>query len=106
MKRDNVFKIFCLGFLFFFGIVPSECLAHKDTDKALHFTCSLVVSATTYNVFKKNTDMSEVAARVSAFAATLAIGAVKEWTDKDFDFGDLSADAAGALVGVSMGFRF
>ncbi len=74
------------------------------TDKALHASFSLVISMAAYDFYRKNTSLTDNQARLAALASTLAIGAAKEISDEEFDWGDMAANGLGASVGIMIRF--
>ncbi len=62
-----------------------------QTDKQLHFLASYAIDATVVQMFPKGTPYR----LLKASAISLAIGVLKEATDKEFSKSDLAADAAG-----------
>ncbi len=74
------------------------------TDKALHTSFSLVIGMAAYDFYRKNTSLTDTQAKLAAFASTLAVGAAKEFSDEEFDWGDMAANGLGAGIGVMIRF--
>ncbi|MBU4305334.1 MAG: hypothetical protein KJ893_06920 [Candidatus Omnitrophica bacterium] len=96
----------CLMCVPVFAFADSSDDEWGGTDKALHFTVSCGISILSYKYYRKNTEWSKGGSRAAAFATTLAVGAVKEFIDDEFNWKDMGADALGALVGIGFTVRF
>jgi len=96
-----------------------DCLAaeQKDhnkwlaKDKAKHFFISFGLSVLAYNTYLKNTDLSRSQVQAAAFGTVMAVGASKEFWDTrpggtGFSWKDMTADAAGAALGVGLRWEF
>lgn len=75
------------------------------TDKIKHFVACFVISTIAYNVFRTQTNLSDGESRAAAFGSAMLVGLGKEWSDEDFSWKDLTADAAGAGLGVAAGIK-
>jgi uncharacterized protein YfiM (DUF2279 family) len=78
----------------------------SGADKLAHAGVSFGLSTLAYNAFREKAGMSDKAARVAAFAATMAVGLAKELIDDEVSGKDLAADAAGAGLGAVVGIKF
>ena len=76
-------------------------------DKASHVAAATALAPTLYHIFKNRMGWKPLPARVAAGSITfLTIGIAKEMTDKNFDYQDLAASAAGTVAGVGVTFTF
>ncbi len=96
--------LLCMALLFSFHATPFAEEAAIPTDKALHTSFSLVIGMAAYDFYRKNTSLTDGQAKLAAFASTLAVGAAKEFSDEEFDWGDMAANGLGAGIGVMIRF--
>lgn len=77
--------------------MSAPCLASPPLDKTLHFTASYALTTTSYQVYKKTKWKHP---KTMAAITSLAIGCLKEATDREWDGGDMRANVAGVVAGA------
>lgn len=82
--------------------IPDNWLAK---DKALHFSAAMIIAAGSTLIIEREAAISHKSARSFGLGFTMALGTMKEFRDSrnprnHFCFKDLTADLAGALLGL------
>ncbi len=78
----------------------------KNTDKQLHALASYGLTYTTIDAFRR-ANFSKTQSYMYGSLLTLAIGALKEATDKTgFSTNDMLANSVGVILGIGINFTF
>lgn len=100
--RQSLFIAILCSFIIFSK--PASAEFRKDL--ALHAGLSLVISTGSYHFYRHTLELTPTQSKIAAFFTTLAVGAIKEATDKKFSGDDMAANAGGAALGAVIAFDF
>ncbi len=103
-QRNTLHTLLLLTASFIFSGTNDAYAQTIPKDKVKHATVSIVIGIVTYDFYRKNTQLTDNQAKLAAFAATLAVGAVKELSDSEFSWEDMAANTIGTGLGINIEF--